>query len=107
MHLATGDRGQQLAALAAGNGTQAAELASGILAAAQGDPSAAEQALVRAQQPIAKLIRAIMLLARGESHLALPLLRQSASDEALPGLSRAYASFYCGIAHVRRRDLQP
>lgn len=107
LHLAAGDRDQQLVTLAADNGTRTAALASALLSAAQGNVPAAEQTLARIQQPVAKLLRGITALAQGESHLALSVLRESATDESLPGATRAYASFYCGLAYLRRREIQP
>jgi len=105
-HLAAGERGQHLAALASG-GAPTADLSRAFYAATAGDLSAAEQALARTQHPLAKLARAILLLAKGESHAALATLRQSTADASLPGPVRAYAGLYLGIAYLRRRELQP
>ena len=104
-HLAAGERGPGLVALAAGIGPAAAGLVAALLAAAAGDLAEAEQVLARVPQPLAKLMRAVLLLAKGEGHVALPMLRQSAADDSLPGLASAYARFYLGLAYARRREL--
>lgn len=104
-HLAAGDRGPELAALAADSGP-AADLAAALLVAAGGELAQAAQALARAPQPLAKLMRAIVLLAEGETHAALPALRQSAAADSLPGPVAAYANFYLGLALARRRELE-
>lgn len=106
-HLATGDRGAQLGDLAGGVSAQGTGLGAALPAAADGDLATAERELARSPQPAHDLTRAVVLLAKGEGHRALPLLERSVADNSLPNFARSYAGFYLGVALVRRRQLPP
>lgn len=105
--LSTGERGAHLREAAASLTAPASNRVSSLLAAFDGDKLTAAQAVAESEQPVDRLIHAVLLLARGETERALPALESLAADARLPRAARGYASFYTGVAYTQLQQPEP
>src|SRR3990172_379998 len=103
--MASGDRSEELAPLAAGLDPAQARRASALLAAINGELPSAAQLLAGSTDPVDGLVRAVLLLAQGEPERTLPSLEILSAQEDLPHAVRAYANLFQGIALVQTRQL--
>ncbi|MDO8690123.1 MAG: tetratricopeptide repeat protein [Dehalococcoidia bacterium] len=103
--LASGDRGEGLAPLAASLEPASAARASALLAAIHGELPSASRSLAKSTDPVDRLARAVLLLAQGRTENALPSLEMLATQEDLPDAIHAYINLYLGIALVQIRQL--
>ncbi|MBI4317688.1 MAG: tetratricopeptide repeat protein [Chloroflexi bacterium] len=101
----SGERGGDIAGLAASLEGTAARRAAALLAAVEGDLAASESALAGSQDPVDSLMRGVILLAQRQAEQGIAALEGVAATEQLPGAIAAYANLYLGIARAQTRQL--
>ena len=105
--LAAGDGGADLRDLATRLDGREAHRAAALIEAMAGNLASAERSAAASDHPMDRLIRAVLLLARGGADAAIPLLEEVATGDLLPRIAVGYACLYLGIARMQLRQLAP